>query len=141
MYQQADVRREDLQGKALPVASAIPEQIIFCTHHLATLHDRLGVPDSPSKTLLLRSSQGARPRVQRQNFRRTLSNHEMLSNRDMFVFKLNFRPKDRDLFVASDAVRLLLEETLAPACLLLLLHLVYSRWSSLLVANCSFRKL
>jgi hypothetical protein len=69
--------------------SAIPEQILFSNHHLEALHDRSGFSDPSSKTFSPTSFQGARPRAQRQTFRRTLSNHEMFSNRDMLVFKLN----------------------------------------------------
>jgi hypothetical protein len=63
------------------------EQSLFSEHHfLARLHDRSVVPDSPKTS---RASQGGRPRAQSQAPRPTLSNHEMFSNRDMLVFKLN----------------------------------------------------
>jgi hypothetical protein len=58
--------------------TAQPEQSPFSSQHLARLHGRSGVPDSP-KTVSSRSSQGVRPRAQSQNPRMTL-----LHKLDMF---------------------------------------------------------
>jgi hypothetical protein len=68
--------------------SAKPEESPLSDLHLARLNDRLGVPDSPMMSLS-RSSQGARLRSQSQTPRTRFSNHEMFSNREMLVFKLD----------------------------------------------------
>jgi hypothetical protein len=62
--------------------SAKPEHSPFSSQHLARLHGRSGVPDSPNP-LSSRSSRGARPRAQSQTPRTTLSHSlDMFSSCD-----------------------------------------------------------
>ena len=85
VQQQGTPRRSTAKGStghtsAKPVPSFI--------HHIARLNDRSSVPDSP-KTDSSKSSRRGRPRAQSQPPTTTLSNHEMFSNRETFIFKLS----------------------------------------------------
>jgi hypothetical protein len=84
---QGTPRRSAEKGSA-SLARAKSVQIPSSIHHKAKLNDRAGVPDSP-KTYLSKSSQGGRPRAQRQATTTTLSNHDMFSNRETFICRLS----------------------------------------------------